>query len=302
MDSMEYLLADSVIGSELIYDLTESEFNSIRKSRDILDSAFDLEEKYDILLTNFLELEKEVLNIAVDHMIKRSLSDSFYSEQLRLNVRVVNILTSCRLYIDQSKRDVANCLEVNTSTQKIIKDIFAYEYDSNKHYRFVEALRNYVQHYGLPVHSIKFSSAWTSSIDDDGLMRNSLKISSLKRIFAKDKKLKSIVRQEILEETNLIESIRSYVESISEIHNKLRELITKQVKTHKEALKAFEELYIQNSKQKPISLVAVSRNKGKVTEKVYINIAYDDIYTQLQLANRKLTNLRKRYVTSEILQ
>jgi len=98
---IKYTLRKMVLSSNFELDINESDYLLLNSSKDCLLGAFSLEEKYDLLISNFLELEKECLNITCEQMINNhdGYSDMFDIKG-RLNRRVVNLLTSCRLYVD----------------------------------------------------------------------------------------------------------------------------------------------------------------------------------------------------------
>lgn len=112
-----------------------------------------IEEKYELIISNYLELEKDSLSISSSNMLRRSYNYSdFFDVRSTFNRRIVNLLTSTKLYLDQIYQHVKVC---NLDLANIIKQKTNKEYDSVFEYRFMEALRNHVQHHGLAVHLIK---------------------------------------------------------------------------------------------------------------------------------------------------
>lgn len=113
-----------------------------------------IEENYELLLSNYLDLEKECLNVAVDYMVRTSTDyTDLFNIRLAFNRRIVNLLTSTRLYKDQIQKYIGACTPNDKNILKRVKKLFSDEEDCFE-YRFMEALRNHVQHSGLAVRSI----------------------------------------------------------------------------------------------------------------------------------------------------
>lgn len=148
---MKYLLRKSVLGVVPEIEIAEKQYAEYEQARNILSNAFAIEEKYEILISNYLDFEKEILNKSAQHMVREHLEyDEFFEVRLGLNIHLVNVLTAARMYVDQMGRHVRECLPGGPDTTQAVKDLFSKEYDEKKEYRFMEALRNYVQHRGIP--------------------------------------------------------------------------------------------------------------------------------------------------------
>lgn len=148
---INYKLRKMILASNIEIEISESDFLQLKTSRDCLLGALAIEEKYELLVANFIDLEKECLNITCESMLRNNDEYSdFFDIRIRLNRRVVNLLTASRLYMDHLSQHVKTCLLNETAN---VKSLFSSEYDGCFEYRFMEALRNYVQHRGLAVHS-----------------------------------------------------------------------------------------------------------------------------------------------------
>ncbi len=81
----------------------------------------------------------------------------------------------------------------------------------------MEALRNHVQHYGLPVHWVSTGSRWTSP-EADGLMEFSVDLLAVRTRLAEDGTFKKEVLAELSERIDLKAAVRRYLESIGTVH------------------------------------------------------------------------------------
>jgi hypothetical protein len=152
---MIYLLHAFVLKPNPWIELTKDEFETIRSSRVSLRAAFALEEIYDLLLVNYRELEISVLKAAVENMTSfhHEYEDNF-SIRSEFNRQTLNLLNAARLYLHQFPQWVK---EVGVSSSGLIERTNEL-YDASFPYRFMEALRNHVQHVGLAVHGVSSRS------------------------------------------------------------------------------------------------------------------------------------------------
>lgn len=124
-------------------------------------SALDIEEKFNLVLENFEEFEGELLRDALGHsLFQRGDWSSTMTELHRLNRRLVNLLATCRLYVDQVPHNLSQDFGSAPALAASFVASKSREFDSKLGYRVMEAFRNYMQHRSLPVHSINYVSAW----------------------------------------------------------------------------------------------------------------------------------------------
>lgn len=302
---MNYFAKQMILGSVSVLPLDKIRFDKLKNARSILMSATALEEKYDLLTSNYLEFEQELLTKITEQLIfqQDSYSD-FYDLRSILNRRVVNLLTSTKLYYDQIEKHVRTCLDNEVNLGKEAKKFFSEEYDANVEYRFMEALRNYTQHNGLAIHSLSLPSRWQGEHEGRELI-NKIQLFSTKEDLMNDGKFKKSVLNEIPEKIELIKSIRVYVGSFSNVHLKIRKLIDSSVtQARMEVEKLIYEYKGVNSGNN-IGLYAYSVGSDNpsdpIIEKFSIMLNWDDVRVKLQHKNRSLVNLRKWCVTSSCL-
>ncbi|MDZ7643233.1 MAG: hypothetical protein U5K76_02735 [Woeseiaceae bacterium] len=91
----KYILIKAVLGQMPQLDIDETRYKALEAARDVLSNALAIEEKYEIVIANYLDFEKELLDKAVGNMA-RGLGDygDFFELRLDLNKRLVNLLTS----------------------------------------------------------------------------------------------------------------------------------------------------------------------------------------------------------------
>ncbi len=296
--SNRYFLKIAALGRFPELEIGKDRYKRLKVSRPILIHALAIEEKYEILISNFLELERDAINASVSGMVRNHIEykDSF-DVRLALNIRLVNLLTAIRLYIDQLSSHICACLPSKDDTKAEIKKLFATEYDSSFEYRFMEALRNYVQHSGIPVHRILSVRKWTDI--DDGLLEYSIYFGTQKKELLLDGGFKKQILDEMPDEVNLQSASRSYVEAISRIHMHAREMIDEVVESSRLKIERAIRDYMVVYEKEPIGLHAYEYQGEEKIDEVLVLLKWDDIRQELVRRNSELVNLRKRYVTSE---
>lgn len=297
---MKYMLRKGVFGNIPEIEISEAEYFELQKARNILSNALAIEEKYEIVITNYLDFEKEILNTAANYMIRDHLDYSdFFTVRLNLNVKLVNLLTAVRLYVDQLNQDIAECFPDNPDMKDEVKRLFSKEYDANHCYRFMEALRNYVQHRGIPVHWTEQGFRWTS-LEDDGLLEYSIELASQRDYLEEDCKMKRSVLSEMDEKVDLKLATRSYIESISRVHNSARNMIAEPTISSRKLIEDSLRRYSKEYSESIVGLSACKIDDHEEIASIPLLLDWDNIRINLQKRNRMLANLSKRYATGVI--
>lgn len=296
---MKYLLRKDVLDEVPEIEISKEKYSEYKTARKVLSNCLAIEEKYEILLSNYLEFEKQILDTTTSFMVREYLDYSdFFDVRLGLNIRVVNLLTAARLYVDQLNLNVRECVPEITDADQTVKELFSKEYDENFEYRFMEALRNYVQHRGIPIH-------WTSLNakrilqDDAGFFEYSLELAS-QRSYLKEGKFKKKVLEELDEKIDLKAAARRYIESISNVHDSVRQIIEQAVSSARALLEDAHQIYSKIYNGNTTSLIACIYSEDQQVESVPLLLEWDDIRMKLQQRNRKMINLGRRYVTGKI--
>lgn len=297
---MKYLLRIDVLAHTPEIEITVEKYSEYEKARKILLNALAIEEKYEILIANYLDFERQLLDITTEYMVRehRDYPD-FFEVRLGLNIRQVNLLTAARLYVDQLNQNVRACVPNVADAKEAVKEFFSKEYDRNFEYRFMEALRNYVQHRGIPVHWTQLAGRWTSP-QDDGFLEYSMELASQRSYLEEDGEFNKKVLAELDDKIDLKAATRCYVESISNVHESARDMISESVTSARELIESAHRQYATLYSGSLIGLSACIWSNNKQMASIPLLLDWDDIRIKLQKRNRKLTNLRKRYVIGSI--
>lgn len=296
--SVEYFLKIDALGSFPKISIDEIRFLKLKASKEILSEALAIEEKYEIIISNYLDLEKESNNLSLNAMVCNHTEYSdFFDERLKINICMVNFLTSVRLYKDSLGGHVSTCLPLDKNIEPHIKNLFSIEYDKNFEFRFLEALRNYTQHKATPVHSVSTNG---KKIDtNDFLLEFSMSFYTLKDILAESGSFKNKILLEMPDKVDLLLATRVYIESISFVHSKARELLLESVKDAKEFLEKAIGEYKMLHPSSTVALKAFKLDGEDKIDRVSLFLEWDSVRIRLEKRNKKLTKFSKRYVTGQ---
>lgn len=297
---MKYVLRIGALGDSPEIEISEKEYTTVKQSRTTLINCLAIEEKYEILISNYIDFEKQILDTIATYMIREHIDYSdFFDVRLGLDIRLVNLLTSGRLYIDQLPQHVRECVPHVRDSDTLVKAMLAKEYDENPEYRFMEALRNYVQHCGLPVHWTSSQGRWTDVLSEDGLLEYSMELASQKTFLLEDGMFKKSVLDEISDNVDLKTTTRSYIESLSTVHDAVRKLIQESVQNSRRVLEDAHSQYVKVYEKSLVGLSACMTENREPVETIPLLLDWDNIRVKLQTRNQRLSNLKRRYATGK---
>ena len=160
---MRYELNQRWTGGKGPVAISKEDFEAIREAKAGVVRMMLIEEKIDLLLDNYVEYEGELLQLALRSAVLEEYGWSdFRAAVQRFNRRLANLLTTCRLYLDQVRHDLSGFNDPTLS--EAFKTLKSAEYDGRLGYATLEALRNYYQHRGLPVSGLSYPGAWAAHL------------------------------------------------------------------------------------------------------------------------------------------
>ena len=201
---MKYVLKTMVLGRTPDISISADRFKLLKEAKKTLSEAFAIEEKYELLLSNFLELHKEPLALASENMLRQRFDYAgFFDIRLAMNRKIVNLVTSTKLYLDHLLAHTKHFASSGENIEDIIRAYISEEYDGHFEYRFMEALRNHVQHKGLAVHLTPIGGN-AKSYDETRLLEHSVSAYSVKKYLEENRKFKKSVLNEMPEKVELL--------------------------------------------------------------------------------------------------
>lgn len=93
----EYYLSVAAIGKFEKLPISQSDYHKIIEAKITLQCATSLERKYEIIIRNYHDFEKALLNVTLGKMLSRPFAYKDASERmLEMNTRIMNLLSSSR--------------------------------------------------------------------------------------------------------------------------------------------------------------------------------------------------------------
>jgi len=300
---MEYCLRGFDSDGSHSIPITEEEFARAQECKEKLLKALEIEEKFNIVLENYLEYEKELLDITLQKAISFDMSDTRDIIH-RIDRRLINLLSTCRLYLDQVPQDVGSMLGQDSVVRNSFRNQRSKEYDSRLGYRVMEALRNHVQHRGLPVHLISYKSSWvepkTEKDSRHRRQRTVIKI-NVDRL-REDGGFKKSVFEELKNiglQVNLKPLVREYITGLMKVHRSLREKLELHFdewdKTIADLIAKFRD---QTETNTSLLWVVERDSEGKTIEKVSLLEDLVSRRKKLKRKNRGAGDLSKLRISS----
>lgn len=232
-------------------------------ANDVFQAAVHLEELIDLVLQNYSEWEKDLLSFSVDNIVFNGVS-KIHFQRKAASRRIINLMTVCRMYIDQSKKTIRKILPAISKDE--VEKYFSNKYDESIEYRFMEQLRNSVQHSTLPIHSFIQSGGWREVEGEDKLFSTVIPKLNVE-LLRDDKRFKKSVLDEVecFESLDLRRYCRKYVKEIFDIHKAFRGQYFDTIEEAENVMECYQSLFFNEfSDELPRALHAVIRDGDEV--------------------------------------
>jgi hypothetical protein len=294
-----YVLCRYAIRQRGEIEITEGEYLSLAADIKTLVEVCDAEEKFNALIDNYFELERGLLEEALRAMVYLNYgADDLLGPKNTINRRVINLLTSVKLYLDSYPQH-ANRLLVGNALEDL-KRAPSRAYDNSLAYRVMEALRNYAQHEAFPIHGWTVSRRLDDSIEPNvhwASVNPTLDLASL----AKAESFKKAVLKELQAAVGplaLKPFIREYIERLGTVHVEFRDATKALTAEALGRLKAAVDRFVAAFPGNSISVVAlpVDERGIKAGEPVYLTAIVVEYLQHLQARVGLLANFSRRRV------
>lgn len=266
-------------------------FHLIKRCRHVLTSALEVEEIFDNLVSNYLEIENKCFALTARSLVRRMDGYREGNEALAsINLVFVNYLSTARAYVDKIGSAAAKCLQEPAAIEAkaSVGRLLAEQYDTEFGYRFMEALRNHVQHSGSALHTLNPGTHHTESEDQFRRSRE-LFLSPLcsKEHLIERGRFKAQVLNESPDTVNLLESARTHLRGLSRVQRSVRILIENEATEAAAQIKGAQAMLEGkvNGSLDATEAVAFSENDD-VQEKVPLLLHWNDVRIWLSQRNK----------------
>ncbi|WP_338833567.1 hypothetical protein [Bradyrhizobium septentrionale] len=305
---MPYVLRSMIIAHTVTIEITKEEYNATLRARAAMNELIAVEEKYDALMENYVELEETLHNFGIRTLafVERRYEDTI-TPLNQVSRRVSNLLSSARLYRDALPQHAARLLgRKHSEVVRLQEELKPGNPNHPMPYRQMEAVRNYAQHVGPAINDIVIDRHWEPNeenqkgrhlcailprMDADAISRNKRNNHEL----APDLRTSLAA---LGKEANPMPIIRKYVEHIGTIHAGFRETVKQLEKESEELMRGLLERYAKAAPGETLVAVAVGleNENGIVLEPQYLVEHRLDYLRYLRVKHLSAASLSLRYV------
>ena len=303
----DYQISRLVLESRHTVEIGKAEFDEIVASRSQLFDGLATEETYDLLIGNYVEWEQDMTALALENLVYSSRDWSATMDQLqRLNRRLLNLLSACRLYLDHLPQRLAIVLGSGAPEIERAREITHEQYDLLLGYRVLEGIRNYIQHRNLPVRNISWNSDRMEQNDGGFVWRNVVTPRLDVAQLVEDKGLKPAVLEDLRRigtAVDLKPLVREYVQGLGLVHAHVRaHVLPVMARVRTVFLAVVDRWESSGGEDDLIGLSVVRRDEGgQFVEKVAVFLEPLDRYLALTQKNHRTAGLARHYVSTEAI-
>lgn len=292
-----YHLVYPVLGSFPSIKIEPEFVFSIMNSTDKLKVFLSIEEEYDFIVGNYLDLEKEILSIILKDSIKKPTGIYVIYENSRLISRkVLNFLTSTKMYLDQLSTKLH---KIKGKASLSLIELVKVDRKNNETFILMNNLRNYMQHCGIPIFAVANMKKLGKQDQMYIFHYCSLAISTAE--FLKDPIMRKLYANKYSkhESIDILRLIHVYFEEISLLHEKIRGALKVSLAEYKETIDNAFKIYaseypkVLDGWQKILGIIK------KDTNGLFFEFSRNslDLIEKLQSENCSFTNMRARFVS-----
>lgn len=310
--SIKYVIRKFALGvGDKTVASSKADFDTLTEAVNGLVLGLAIEEKFDVLIANFAELERDLLAVSLDDMIydNENVRLAARDDRMLFNRRLSNLLSSGKTYRDQIKADLNSGAPWKAMGMKAwAEGTMSQAALNHVEFRACEALRNAAQHQQMPVSSM--SRNWKRG--DEGVCFSTILSARLSSFspkrernkqleqelwpqFAPDKQKKRSYKGE--KSVLLMPIVRRYIDILAEIHMELREKLSKTI----ESWESFVQQQIQKAEPvlgEPVDLYALvgEDERGIAHEHLYLPSKLAILRRSVVKRTSGLQRLADRYV------
>lgn len=303
MSDQYYIIEYSIENSKKL-KISRAKWDKIKHAKSVISHIRYIEQKYDLMISNYYEFERELLEQALDTSIRSSNRQSISLSTLSLARQIINLITSISLYVDHvKKRHIGNLPFSDKKRENLLKELKDYQSSSND-LKFIRNLRNYVIHRDLPLDSYTMKSSWEKLENEEVEKGGHLIIPTIQRDkLLNDRKFSTNVIEKMTEESEKIDlriPIRKTIGIISQFNKSFRQQISNDFQSAKDTIKETIKESNEFSKSNNKYCRVIQEVDSKVQEIIYLDKHHIDQIELFHKRNRSQGNLENRYIHNRI--
>lgn len=300
-----YRIKRNTLSSTAVLAVTAAEYRKVVDAVDSLVHVVDLEEAYDIVISNYADYEKAVAGILIEEEVRQRVTEEAFARDRRHMSRMTaNLLSSIKLFQDLCEKVVprlfgrAALADFRGELDRIAAGSFPY--------RVMDALRNHAQHEHFAVTGLSYGGNWIEHGNEIKATRvHTFKPSVNPKVLRAYKRFKDIVveyeamRKEdpaVPAVMDLTLYVRSYVASIGDVLLFVRKMIDDKdvLTTWAALLERHVGAFTQADGNTVVIGISAEHLRGdEVIDERHLGGELSDAVMRLRSQNRKLVNLHR---------
>src|ERR1035437_3431480 len=221
--SKRYCLRIATLDPWPSVDIGADEFRAIEEAKAKLTTILGIEEKFALLVENYTEYERTLLDLSLKNMINQEWHwGGFMDDTLLANRRIANLLTGATLYLYQVPKDLNALLGRKSKAAEAFKDAWAAEEARSLEFRVMRELRNHIQHRDLAIGNLSYPGSHKK--DGKSGVRFGIEVALDVEGICSDPKLRidpADLRADAAKDVTAV--LRKSMDSLSRIHEWVRE-------------------------------------------------------------------------------
>jgi len=300
---MRYGLTRLVLGDHQFLEIPREQFGRVVAARQIVIDLLQIEEKFVFLIDNFRELEADALSNTLQNATLPSRPWSEMISDIHLfNRRIINLLTTCRVYLDHTPHHLSSIFPDDDTVKAELKQQLSQRYDASLAYRLLEALRNYVQHRGLPLSGIRRNNRIIDPDNRQSGTEHTIEFNIDRNRLIDDPKFKRAIADELQQMDGRIDirpMIREYVALLADAHQELRKRLDATLTSASNTVSDTIAQYSQGDAQLEVALYVVEEDEQQqVTQKFYLDRNPAKRHREIVGRYSHLSSITRQYITS----
>ncbi len=299
---MKFVLRRQMLDSTTEKPISEPCFREISGARQALFELLAIEEKYDLLVRNYLGFEQVVYDSSINGLLYRERSWSDFIEHIQAaNLAVMNLLAMCRSYIDHVPQHLSTIFPDRLEKKEAFHQERKTVYSEFLGYRALYEIRNHVQHCGLPVHSFTLGGSWLDTWE--ACRHNAIPYVAVEELGKDGSFNKRILKElrDVGERVDLRLLIRENMSAFGRIHKCVRALTKELAKDSEQTIDECLQDFAANHHPDLIGLEIMSLDaRGEVLDRSSL---FDDMVKRrkyLEVKNKTLINVERHFITGQI--
>ena len=137
---IEYMVSENTLNPDFRIPISKDDFDELKKNKDRLSAALRLEIRYEMILNNYITMEKGLFSIIIDWNLNSQyeIYDDLTKNKIQVNTLLLNLLNVAISYQDHVKENIQELFGISNEQ---IKKIF-----DKPGYKFIKKFRNHQQH------------------------------------------------------------------------------------------------------------------------------------------------------------